>query len=208
MQATPVRCAKLPTGINQFGMRPETHYDFMNPSNLINFGKATTFETLNIRKSAKGRGSSPSLDSNAVGHLFPKMLGLADEQSNSNLAFCSSETAALRVCMAKGASTCERENEVLSKCLASVTPLRDAMVQAGTEFGEWFQQTVSDNYTKPFTHRKHDHREVYAEEAKMKERTQCGKAYGKYPKNLQFAIGAYRPAGMNLARRSRLPFNK
>lgn len=210
MQSTPVLAAKLPSGVNQFGLRPETHYDFMNPTNLINFGKATTFDSLHVRR-ATGRGkpgSSPSLDSNAVGHLFPKMLGLAKESSNENLAFCSSETASLRVCMAKGLSTCERENAMLQKCLNSVTPLREAIVKAGDEFSDWFTQSVSDNFTKPFTHRRQDHAEMYAEEFKERSRSQFGRTYGAHPKGLRWGIAAHRPAGFNLARRSRLPFNK
>lgn len=39
------------SGVNQYGLRPTNSYDYINPTNLINFGRGTTFDNLGIRRS-------------------------------------------------------------------------------------------------------------------------------------------------------------
>lgn len=147
------------SGVNQYGLRPTQSYHFAYPTLLVNYGKATTMERINQRRSERGSaGSSPSLDGMAMASEVPRMLGLSRNPSPGNLQFCSQETASLRICMAKGDSACDRENRALKACMARVMPLREALVNVGERYLDWHTQNVSDNYMKPFTTRQHDYR--------------------------------------------------
>jgi hypothetical protein len=192
------------SGVNQYGLKPQTPYDYLNPTNLVNFGRGTKFENLGIRRSDRGDiDSSPSMNGTpVVGQA--KMLGLSAGDAQLNM--CQSETMALRVCMAKGTESCERESATLDICLGKVRELRRAVSTAGWQFTDWFIQNVSDNHTKPFQHRPHDWREHYAQEKMQKADVQFGKAYGKQPKS--FAHHARHTKTEGYGKRPRLPFNK
>jgi hypothetical protein len=205
--ATPVlQKPRYSSSVNQFGLKPESNYDYRNPTNLVNYGRGTTMDTLNVRRSPTGQpGSSPSLDGMSILDQVPRMLGLVRNDNNA-LSFCSSETAALRLCMAKGQSACDRENTNLDACLARVMPLRKAISTAGRGFNDWFITTVSDNYTKPYTHRPQDNGDERAQEHLWNSKRMGGRAYGKYPKRLAWSAKSNKEPGF--ARRSRLTVNK
>jgi hypothetical protein len=152
------------SGVTQYGLKPMTDYQYAHPTMLVNFGKATTMDRIAQRRSRSGKGSSPSLDGLAMGHDVPKMLGLSKKPDAGSLQFCSQETMALRLCMAKGESSCEKENNILEQCLGRVAPLREGLEKTGRDYVDWFIQNVSDNYTKPFSHRKTDHKLHYNQE--------------------------------------------
>lgn len=191
------------SGVNQYGLKPTSHYDYINPTNLVNFGRGTSFSNLGVRRTDRGDiDSSPSLGGSPVG-TQAKMLGLSGDDK---LAMCQSETMALRVCMAKGTESCEYESAVLDGCLQKVGHLRMAMTNACNEFGDWFNQSVSDNHTKPFQHRPWDWRGHYAQEKLMWTHKQFNRGYGKQPKKL--AHNARFTKSEGYGKRSRLPYNK
>ncbi|KAH8618454.1 hypothetical protein ERJ75_000274100 [Trypanosoma vivax] len=193
------------SGVNQYGLKPVNAYDFINPTNLINFGRGTTFDNLGVRRAGRGEiDSSPSLGGSPV-FTQAKLVGLSGEEQ---LVMCQSETMALRVCMARGAGkeSCERESHALDTCLSRVGHLRRAMNLACWEFNDWFIQNVSDNHTKPFEHRPHDWRHFYAQEKLVRVRQQNGHAYGRRPK--QFSFGARYVKTEGYGKRPRLPYNK
>ncbi|CCW70297.1 unnamed protein product [Phytomonas sp. Hart1] len=191
------------SGVNQYGLKPANTYDYINPTNLVNFGRGTHFDNLGVRRAERGEiDSSPSLNGTPV-VTQAKLLGLSGPDT---IRMCESEMMQLRVCMAKGGSTCERENRILDVCLSKVGHLRRAMGQACSEFNDWFIQNVSDNHTKPFQHRPHDWRHYYAQEKLVKEQQQNGSAYGRRPK--QFSFGARYVKTEGYGKRPRLPFNK
>lgn len=206
--ATPILMKpKFSSGVNQFGLKPVNHMDFMVPSMLVNYGRGTTIDTLDVRRTPSGKKSAPSLDGLAVTDQLPKMLGLV-RNDYKELHFCSSETAGLRICMAKGTSSCEREYGLLQMCLERVQPLRSAITRAGSEWRDWFIQNVSDNYTKPCQHRPHDHIEQRNAHLEQRFRAQGGRAFGKHPKKLAWGVRSLRQPGSGMARFSRLPVNK
>lgn len=191
------------SGVNQYGLKPVTSYDYLNPTNLVNFGRGTSFDNLGVRRSDRGQiDSAPSLGGSSV-FTQAKMLSLSGDDQ---LRLCESETTQLRVCMAKGGSTCERESLLLDSCLSKVGHLRRAISKAGAEFNDWFIQNVSDNHTKPFQHRPHDWRHFYAQEKLVREKQQNGHAYGRRPK--QFSFGARYVKTEGYGKRPRLPYNK
>ncbi|KEG10345.1 hypothetical protein DQ04_03851070 [Trypanosoma grayi] len=192
------------SGVNQYGLKPTNSYDFINPTNLVNFGRGTAFDNLGVRRAGRGEiDSSPSLGGSPV-FTQAKLVGLGGEDQ---LTMCQTETMALRVCMAKGGqSACERESRALDTCLSQVGHLRRAMSAACWEFNDWFIQNVSDNHTKPFQHRPHDWRHFYAQEKLVRTRQQNGHAYGRRPK--QFSFGARYVKTEGYGKRPRLPYNK
>lgn len=191
------------SGVNQYGLKPVNSYDFLNPTNLVNFGRGTSFDNLGIRRSEKGQiDSAPSLGGSPV-FTQAKLVGLSGDDA---IRMCESETMQLRVCMAKGGSACERESQMLDSCLSKVGHLRRAMSTACGEFNDWFIQNVSDNHTKPFQHRPHDWRHFYAQEKLVREKQQTGKAYGRRPKQMSYGSRYVKTEGYG--RRPRLPFNK
>ncbi|AYU78554.1 mitoribosomal protein mS37 [Leishmania donovani] len=191
------------SGVNQYGLRPVNSYDYLNPTNLVNFGRGTAFDNLGVRRSERGQiDSAPSLGGSPV-FTQAKLLGLSGDDQ---LRLCEAETTQLRMCMAKGGSTCERESLLLDACLSKVGHLRRAISQAGSEFNDWFIQNVSDNHTKPFQHRPHDWRHYYAQEKLVREKQQNGHAYGRRPK--EFSFGARYVKTEGYGKRPRLPYNK
>ena len=188
-------------------MKPERSYDFINPTNLVNFGAGTTMDTLNVRRPATGRGSSPSFRSRAIGDASIRALGTHPDDPNT-ISFCSRESAALRICMAKGESTCEGESARLESCLGRVAPLKEQLYKLHGEFKDWFIQNVSDNFTTPMIHRPHDHRPHYFAEADFQKKRQYGGAgtLFMYPKRLAWNAKTTHLPGT--ARYSRLPVNK
>lgn len=205
MHATPPALkSQFSSGVNQHGLKPVNMYDFKNPTNLINFGRATTFENLNVRRTSSGVGSAVSFDGRTVGGRFAAFTGVVQNKPFT-LTFCRSETAALRICMAKGDSTCDRESRILQACLGRVQPLRGEATKLGLEFKDWFAQNVSDNRTKKPTNRPQDWRHVYAQENKQKTKQQSGIGSMRYPKQLSWDAHNVTPPGF--ATRSRLPHN-
>lgn len=206
--ATPIlHKPRFSSGVNQYGMKPERQYDFINPTNLVNYGAGTTMDTLNVRRPPSGRGSSPSFRSRAICDNTTKALGTRADDPNT-ISFCSRESAALRICMAKGQSTCESESSRLDACLGRVAPLKDQLYKLHADFKDWFIQNVSDNFTTPMTHRPQDHRPHYFQEAHFQRRRQMGGAGNMfmYPKRLAWNVKTTHAPGT--ARRSRLPVNK
>ena len=118
--------------------------------------------------------------------------------------FCEGENAALRICMAKGGSDCVRENAMLSACLGRVAPLQKEAAAMRLRFVDWFTANVSDNYTKPRTHRVHDWNHVIAAEKKVWQGRQGG-AYGVRRKQVSLTNQYWSEKGF--AKRSRLPIN-
>lgn len=204
-RATPIllKSRAHDSGVNQYGLKPVNAYDYINPTNLVNFGRGTSFDNLGVRRSERGQiDSAPSLGGSSV-FTQAQLAGLSGDDQ---LRVCETETMQLRVCMAKGGSACERESRTLDYCLSKMGQLRHAMSAACAEFNDWFIQNVSDNHTKPFQHRPHDWRHYYAQERLVHERQQNGKAYGKRPK--QFSFGARYVKTEGYGRRPRLPVNK
>lgn len=191
------------SGVNQYGLKPTTHYDYINPTNLVNFGRGTKFENLGIRRADRGNpDASPSLSGSPV-FTQTNLMGLTGD---NQMTMCQSETMSLRVCMAKGTEACDHESAILDACLSKVTKLRKAITSASFEFQDWFTQNVSDNHTKPFQHRPWDWREHYAQEKIAMAGKQFGKAYGKQPKNMKYGARYTKTEGYG--KRPRLPFNK
>lgn len=203
-RASPILFKGQSTGVNQYGLKPQTPYDYLNPTNLINFGRGTQFGNLGVRRSERGQiDSSPSMNGMPMVQQA-KMLGLAGGDGQLNM--CQGETMALRVCMAKGTEGCERESATLDTCLGRVRELRRAISAAGWEYTDWFIQNVSDNHTKPFQYRPHDWREHYAQEKMQKAHVQGNRAYGKQPKNMAWNARYIKTDGYG--KRPRLPVNK
>ncbi|EPY38913.1 hypothetical protein AGDE_00916 [Angomonas deanei] len=191
------------SGVNQYGLKPTNTYDYLNPTNLINFGRGTSFDNLGVRRSDRGQiDSAPSLGGTPM-FIHAKLAGLSGEEK---LSMCTAESMSLRVCMAKGDGSCDRESAALDACLQKVGHLRQAMRNATAEFSDWFIQNVSDNHTKPFQHRPHDWRHFYAQEKLVKAKQQMNHAYGRRPKPLAFGARYVKTEGYG--RRSRLPYNK
>lgn len=191
------------SGVNQYGLKPSSAYDYLNPTNLVNFGRGTKMGNLGTRRTDRGEiDSSPSMNGLPVIRQAA-MLGLSGDTS---LSMCQSETMTLRVCMAKGTESCERESASLDACLGRVADLRRAIAKAGGEFNDWYIQNVSDNHTKPFQHRPQDMRHHYAQEKLRVAAKQFGAAYGKQPKNLHHAARYTKTEGYG--KRPRLPYNK
>lgn len=203
LASTPTLLRRRDTGVNQYGLKPQNSYDYINPTNLINYGRGTSFDTLGVRRSERGQiDSSPSLGGTPM-FQHARLVGLSGEDQ---LKLCENETMQLRVCMAKGTGTCEREGRLLDVCLSKVVSLRRAMSQAGNDFTDWFTVNVSDNHTKPFQHRPHDWRHHYAQEKLVREKQQNHHAYGRRPK--QFSFGAQYVKSEGYGKRPRLPYNK
>ena len=196
---------RFSSGVNQFGLKPETPYDFVNPTNLINFGAGTTVDTLDVRRAAIGRGSSPSFRSVAITDNAVRALGVVPGDPNA-ISFCSRESASLRICMARGQSTCEQEHQRLETCLGRVTPLKEEIQKVGRGFADWFIQNVSDNFTKPYAHRPQDNKAHYYQEYLDKSRRMSGKATYQFPKRLAWGARTFHLPGT--ARYSRQPVNK
>eukprot|EP00796_Vickermania_ingenoplastis_P010011 gene10011-6990_t len=203
LSSSSVLLRRRDTGVNQYGLKPQNSYDYINPTNLINYGRGTSFDTLGVRRSERGQiDSAPSLGGTPV-FQHARLVGLSGEDQ---LKMCESETMVLRVCMARGDSTCDREGRLLDTCLSKVVSLRRALSQAGNEFTDWFTVNVSDNHTKPFQHRPHDWREHYAQEKLVKQKQQNYSAYGRRPK--EFGFGARYVKSEGYGKRPRLPYNK
>lgn len=205
--ATPIlNKPRFSSGVNQYGLKPETGYDYLNPTQLVNFGAGTTMDTLNVRRSASGRGSSPSMRSLAINDVALRSLGVVADDPNA-ISFCSRESAALRICMAKGQSTCEGESSRLESCLGRVRPLKQQLSKLHGDFRDWFIQNVSDNFTTPPIHQPHDHRAHYFNEAHYnRARQQKAGTIFSQPKRLAYGARTFNLPGT--ARRSRLPVNK
>lgn len=206
---TPMLLAKKRPGdnMNQYGLKPTNFYDFLNPTNLINFGRSTRMDTLGTRMGNSGEpDSTPSLSGYAMSSQV-QMLGISKRgAANESLSFCASETAILKVCMAKGTSSCEMESANLDNCLKRVSRVKSAITKAGHEFTDWFIQQVSDNHTKPFKHRPQDWRHVKDQEQLARTDTQGFLARDRRPKLLVPYKQHYARPGR--ARHSRLPVNK
>lgn len=191
------------SGVNQYGLKPQNSYDYLNPTNLINFGRGTSFDNLGVRRSDRGQiDSAPSLGGTPV-FTQARLAGLSGPEQ---LKLCEGETMRLRVCMSKGEGACERESSALDSCLGRVGHLRRAVSEACGQFNDWFIQNVSDNHTKPFQHRPHDWRHHYAQEKLVRARQQNHHAYGRKPK--QFGFGAQYVKTEGYGKRPRLPYNK
>jgi hypothetical protein len=205
--ATPILSKpRFSSGVNQYGLKPETTYDYLNPTQLVNFGAGTTMDTLNVRRAATGRGSSPSMRSLSIGDVSVRALGVVPDDPNA-ISFCARESTALRVCMAKGQTTCEAENSRLDACLGRVRPLKASLQRLHSDFRDWFIQNVSDNYTTPPIHQPHDHRPHYFNEAHFNRVRQAkAQTLFKQPKRLSYGANTFHLPGT--ARRSRLPVNK
>lgn len=203
LSSSPLWLRRRDTGVNQYGLKPATTYDYINPTNLVNYGRGTSFDSLGVRRTERGQiDSSPSLGGTPV-FQHARLVGLSGEEQ---LKMCEPETMSLRVCMAKGTSTCSHESRLLDTCLGKVVDLRRAMSQAGNAFTDWFTVNVSDNHTKPFQHRPHDWRHHYAQEKLVREKQQNGHAYGRRPKQLSFGARYVKSEGYG--KRPRLPYNK
>jgi hypothetical protein len=198
--------ARYSAGVTQYGLKPVKQYDFKNVTGLINYGRGTSMDNIDVRRQAPGKiKSAVSFDGLAVGSAFAVMGGFSSA-SPYQLQFCKGESAALRICIAKGESNCERENSILSACLGRVMPLRSEAGRVRARFMDWFRQNVSDNFTKPMTHRRHDWRHYFAQEEKVKRNQMSGKGANRRPKDIGWHTRNHVPPGF--ARRSRLPANK
>lgn len=209
MRETPIlhKASRYSTGVNQFGLKPDSTYDVMNPTNLINHGKGTSFDRLDVRRGEfRLRRSATSLHGMALGKGVNDLLGVNPAATQHSLSFCTAEAAALRACMAKG-DTCDNESRIYDACIDRVGALRAELQGASSRFYDWYVANVSDNFTKPFQHRRHDHRQHYATEQLVMARKQGGVAFGKRPKNLDWRVKTMREPGSG-ARRSRFPINK
>ena len=195
------------SGVNQFGLIPKTPYDFANATNLVNFGRGTDENSLHVRRGLthKGPDSSPAFQSNAVGKNMTSFTGLKDGEHS--MSFCRDETFALRLCMARGTSNCQRENAALTGCIAQAAPLKRAIQDMHMRYRDWFQQAVSENYTIDFQHRKQDWKHHYWQEKVLYRRLQGGRAFGRHKKVIYWNAKS-RNAGTQYATKSRLPVNK
>eukprot|EP00744_Colponema_vietnamica_P013257 GILI01018577.1.p1 GENE.GILI01018577.1~~GILI01018577.1.p1 ORF type:complete len:220 (+),score=24.20 GILI01018577.1:98-757(+) len=193
--------------MNQYGLKPTNFYDFLNPTNLVNFGQSTRMDTLGSRMGNSGeKDSTPTLSGYAMGTQV-KMLGISKSgMAGESLSFCSSETAILRVCMAKGTSSCEMESANLDSCLKRVSRVKSAITRAGHEFTGWFNQQINDNHTKPFQHRPQDWRHAKEQEQLGRTDAQGFLAKNRRPKLLVPYKEHYAKPGR--ARTSRMPVNK
>jgi hypothetical protein len=190
-------------GMNQYGLRPASTYDFINPTQLVNFGRGTSFENLNVRRSSRGQNDSmPSIAGTAI-RPVPVLAGLTGDNP---VTMCKQETMALRLCMAKGDRECDAESATLDNCLTKVSSVRRVISQSCNEFTDWYVQSVSDNHMKPFEHRTHDWRHHVAQERLVQAHRQQNNAYGKHPKRL--SVSAPHSKDPGFAKRPRLPVNK
>ena len=190
-------------GMNQYGLRPHSTYDYINPTQLVNFGRGTSFDNLHVRRGAKGSfDSMPSIAGTAI-RPVPILAGLAGDNP---VTMCKQETMALRLCMAKGDKECDAESAFLDNCLAKVSNVRRVISRSTNEFTDWYHQSVSDNHSKPFEHRAHDWRHYFAQERMVMAHRQGNQAYGKHPKRLNVSAPHTKDPGF--AKRSRLPVNK
>lgn len=191
---------------NQYGLKPTNIYDFLNPTNLVNFGRSSNLDTLGSRMGdPRQPDCTPSLGGYAMG-TQSQMLGITKKGSAESLSFCASETAILRVCMAKGTSSCETESANLDSCLNRVSRVKAAITQAGEEYTDWFIQQVSDNHTKPFDHRPQDWRHATCQERMARTDTQNHAGINKRPKTLVPFKQFY--GDPSRGKRSRIPVNK
>lgn len=191
---------------NQYGLKPANFYDFINPTNLVNFGRSTNLDTLGVRMGEhKQPDSTPSLSGFGMG-TQAQMLGITKKGSADSLSFCASETAVLRVCMAKGTSSCDAESSNLDSCLKRVSRVKSAIASAGHEYTSWFIQQVNDNHTKPFKHRPQDWRHAKNEEQMARTASQGFRGRHRRPKLLvPFKANYGNPVR---GKSSRLPSNK
>jgi hypothetical protein len=205
MQATPVNLKqRFSSGVNQYGLRPLNPYELKNPSMLYNYGRDGTFERISVRRNEAGKNKSGiSFDSASAMPEFRFFSGF-EMNSPYKLQFCQGETAALRICMAKGGSDCVRENSLLASCLGRVAPLREEAREMRGRFYDWFTANVSDNFTKPRSHRAHDWNHVVAAEQRVWKARQGG-ARGKHGKSVSASQHHWSPPGF--VKRSRLPIN-
>lgn len=203
---TPVNLRR-PSSVTQYGLKPVNKWDFKAATSLVNWGKGSRMEDVNIRRSDPGMfGSAVSFDGTVMNSAFAMMNGFFGK-SDYKLRFCEAETASLRICMAKGESDCVRESRVLSSCLGRVQPLKEEAAKMQFRYLEWFRANVSDNFTKPFTHRKHDWQHYYAMEERVWRMRMHGRGMHRYPKELSFNVAQYNKNHPGLARRRRLPVN-
>lgn len=191
---------------NQYGLKPAKTFDYLCPTVLVNFGRSSGMDTLETRVGPRGApDSSPSMNSFALVNQA-EMLGISKRGNpETSLSLCSSETASLRVCMAKGTSSCEHESAVLDSCLSRVKSVKTAIASAGSDYMDWYSQQVSDNYTKPFQHRPHDWRHLRAQEELGRSRGTFYSGLGRHPKKLTPGDKFHLP---NASKRSRMPYNK
>eukprot|EP00758_Cryptobia_borreli_P007552 Tbor_TRINITY_DN5311_c1_g1::TRINITY_DN5311_c1_g1_i1::g.5237::m.5237 len=207
--ATPIflKNNRIGSNMTQYGLKPTSPYDFICPTNLINFGRSSGMDTLGTRiGNTSSSDSSPSINSYAVINQAA-MLGVAAKtKGGESLSFCSGETAALKVCMSKGTSSCEQESAVLDSCLKRVSKVKGAISRAGREYTDWLTQQVSDNYMTPFMHRPQDWRHAKQQEILGRTKSQSFQTGERRPKQMAAFKKYYTPIGR--ARNSRLPFNK
>lgn len=196
------------TGITQYGLKPQTPYDFKCVTNLVNHGKGTEWGTLGIRRNpmAGKFGSAPTFMGLPLNREIPKMIGTM--VSDDNQAFCSTESARLRACMARGESNCERESSILDQCLARVRPLQSELHRVQRRFTDFFIQQVSDNGMKPFEHRKHDHQDYFFQMSKSMNYKQGMIQRSRYRGGTITTFHKWRKhPGTKSARRTWLPVN-
>ena len=199
---------RFPSGVTQYGLKPVNTYDFKQPGMLVNYGRSTNMGEINIRRSDPGKvGSAISFDGASVGGQLAHFTGMTGDKHNVyQITFCRAESTALRICMAKGQSNCETENRFLSACLGRVMPVKREAREMNERFADWFRANVSDNFTKPLTHRTQDWKHVRAQEELVKRNAMHGRGARKYPKPIPW--GSHFWAEPGFAKRSRMPVNK
>lgn len=194
------------SGVNQFGLKPINSYDYLNPTNLVNHGKGTRMDRIDVRRNDVGtRRGGTSLDSLPLSGYILTQMGIIPGDSQHSLEFCNSEAAVLRACMMKGVSLCEAESSYYDQCLSRVSALKREISKSSSRFNDWYITNVSDNFTKPFSHRRQDHTEENAAHAQAMSNRQGHIAYGKRPKAVPWLAKLRRPG---MARKSRYPINK
>ena len=201
---SPILGNRLPYGRSPYGLKPEKLSDFRDPSRLVNYGKGTTPD-FGVRMSDHGYLSRPSFEGNA---LDPKEVlsrfGILKDSKNY-LSFCSSETLALRVCMAQGGN-CDSQQRALDSCMQRVKPLKSAIARAVNGFEDWFKVNVSDNYTMPLKHRPQDWQNQKMQEFRKVANSQGRTSlFRKYPKRFQWM--SYRVKNNGFSKRPRMPLN-
>jgi hypothetical protein len=191
---------------NQYGLKPVRTMDYLCPTMLVNFGRSSGMDTLETRMGGRfGADSSPSMNGFALVNQA-EMLGISKRGNpETSLSLCSSETSSLRVCMAKGTSSCEHESAVLDSCLSRVKSVKSAITGAGNDYMDWYNQQVSDNYTKPFQHRPHDWRHMRAQEEIGAAKGSFNSALGRHPKKL---VPQEKFHKVHSSKNARLPYNK
>ena len=201
---TPILGTKMPYGRNSYGLKPEKGSEFRDPSRLVNYGKGSTPE-FGVRMSDQGHLSRPSFEGDA---LDPKEVlsrfGILKDSKNY-LSFCSSETLALRVCMAQGGN-CDSRQRALDSCMQRVKPLKSAIGRAINGFEDWFKVNVSDNFTTRLKHRPQDWQTQKMQEFRKTSNSQGRTGlFRKYPKQFQWL--AYRSKNNGFSKRPRMPIN-